>query len=82
MLRFLQGIEYSNQFNYTSVLHYLQVPTVSAATSAYSECCYQCLQCVLPPVLGFGFRAPASASTFSEISSNSYKVTGFQKKTL
>ena len=84
MLSFLQGIEYSNQFfNYYTSAHSscclpvptvfccLSVPTVCAAFSAHSACC--------PPVLGFGFRAPASASTFSERSSNIYKVTGFQK---
>ena len=65
------------------------VPTVRA-TYQCQPCstAFQCLQCVLhssahsaccPPVLGFGFRAPASASTFSERSSNIYKVTGFQK---
>ena len=57
------------------------VPTVRAAhqcqqfvlpTSANSSCCQS--------VLGFGFRAPARAPTFSEISSYSYKVTGFQKR--
>ena len=85
MLSFLQGIEYSNQFfNYYTSAHSscclpvptvfccLSVPTVCAAFSAHSVCC--------PPVLGFGFRATASASTFSEISSYSYKVTGFQKR--
>ena len=85
MFRFFQGIEYSNQFfNYYTSAHSscclpvptvfccLSVPTVCAAFSAHSVCC--------PPVLGFGFRATASASTFSEISSYSYKVTGFQKR--
>ena len=55
-----------------TVFYWLPVPTVCAAFSAHSACC--------PPVLGFGFRAPARAPTFSEISSYSYKVTEFQKR--